>query len=177
MLNLESVTSVHKGSWPRLSVPKSCISSVCKPHSIAFSCPPLRVRIKAAHTFHYSLHSSLTPHLWSLSILFFLAQFSNFFSYSLPPPPSSSVASSPAPHHPAEKCDSRGGQRRHDLLCGGGRASARHFLEESQRWPDLRGRRQGRNCQKVHLALCECVCAHHHEAGLGLWVEHAGVNL
>lgn len=73
----------------------------------------------------------------------------------LPLPPSSSLmASSPAPYHPAEKRDGGGGQRCHDLLRGWRGASARHFLEESQRRPDLCGRRQGRNCQKVHLALC-----------------------
>lgn len=58
---------------------------------------------------------------------------------------SSSLASSPASHHPAEERDGRGGQRRHDLLRGRGRAAARHLLEESQRRADLRGRRQGRN--------------------------------
>lgn len=69
----------------------------------------------------------------------------------------SPVASSPAPYHPAEKCDSRGGRCCHDLLRGRWRASARHFLEESQRRPDIRGWRQGKVCIFFPPSLLELI--------------------
>lgn len=80
---LQSTTAAYKWSWPRLSEPKSCISSVFKPRGIAFISPPLWVRSLTVSL----LLTLVLTHYCLLNIFTYFSLFSLSYTPSLPPRP------------------------------------------------------------------------------------------